>query len=671
VNACTNFALVQQRRTEPQQIAGWHQYAIEVQTPEQDKVNREDKAWFKEQLKGLPYRIRAQLSHQFYNDAENLPVRERNTNLRVGAEKARRKIAPVFMQLKQFSFGYKAIATKEAVRKTAARIAADMYEHLLQRAEGGADLEQCYMWLCEYAKKTVPEVQPPFYGKEYEPPEPEFMEIGLLKLKCDRWWCRKLLTVRKRYLEKLEVIAGNVGHKSPYASKRAVAEWQRGQLATQEWAKAGELISESGSVISLEQALAAGMGDPENMRCELMKRISGLEDYAEELQLQGLFFTLTAPSKYHQSAKNWNGSFPDDTQRYLVKTWGKARSAIKRLDINYFGVRVAEPHKDNCPHWHLLLWCQPEQAKTLCRIIKKYFCEEDRAELVIRFKNRKELRKKYRKARQMYGYFKFLGRKVKAPVKNYWPSAPRFTVEPIVTAPRDEEGKRKVGAAAYIAKYIAKNINGNGVESIICEETGKVVSETIHHVQTWKGDWGIRQFQFQGCDPITVYRELRRVRQSIDAEKLELIRQGAESEKFVDFIRAMKVVDCGIAYEMEPMANQYGEAAKRVKGVTVENVTAWTRTEKWQLRRKACSSVGAADLSWTSGNNCTQIALGQKFTALGITPEAMAQMERGCTVRVGAERWRIGRYGQIEPAPAMQYAKPWNREAPDFTVLQH
>lgn len=642
------------------------------QLAEHQHPDRYDVAWMKGQIKGLPSRIRSQLQHQFYTDAVNLPVRERNTRLRKAAAKTRVKMAPVFMQLKQFSFGYKAIATKEAVRKTAARIAADMFEHLLQRAEAGGNLEDCYMWLCDYAKKTVPEVQPPFYSNEYEPPAPEFMEIGLLKLKCDRWWCRKLLTVRKRYLEKLEVLAGNVGHKSPYASKRAVAEWLRGQLATQEWAKSGELVSQSGSVISLEQALAAGMGDPENMRCELMKRISGLEDYAEELQLQGLFFTLTAPSKYHQSSKNWNGAWPDETQRYLVKTWGKARAAIKRLNIRYFGVRVAEPHKDNCPHWHILLWCDPAHAKKLCRVVKKYFCEEDKHELIARFKNRVELRKKYRQAKKRYGYFtKILGKKVKKPVKNYWPSAPRFTVDLIETAPRDETGKRKGGAAAYIAKYISKNINAAGVENLICEETGQVVSETIHHVQTWKSDWGIRQFQFQGCDPITVYRELRRVRQSVAAEKLELVRQGAESEKFIDFIKAMQHVDCGIAYEVEPMANQYGEAAKRVKGVTVEDATAWTRVEKWQLRRKACSSVGAADLSWTSGNNCTPSHLGHKFTALGITPQAMKDLERGCTVSIGTEKWRIGRYGQIEPAPYIKYEKPWDAKNPDFTTKAH
>lgn len=644
------------------------------QLAEHQHPDRYDVAWMKGQIKGLPSRLRSQLQHQFYTDAMSLPVRDRNTRLREAAAKTRAKISPLFLQLKQFTFGYKAIATKDAVRKTAARIAADMFAKLLELAEANQrdyteTLELCYQQLCEYSVQQVPEVTPPFFGGDT--PEPEFMEVALLKLKCDRWWCRKLLGVRKRYLETLEIVAGNVGSKSPYASKQAVTEWVRDELATAEWAENGELINQSGQVISLQQALAAGMGDPENMRCELMKRISGLEDYAEEMQLQGLFFTLTAPSKYHPKSKHWNGCTPKQTQKYLVDTWGKARAAIKRLDIKYFGVRVAEPHKDACPHWHMLIWCEPSQAKQLSRVVKKYFCAEDKHELIARFKNRKELRRQYRKKRQMYGYFKKLGQKVKAPAKSYWPSGPRFTVEAIETTPRDENGHRKGGAAAYIAKYIAKNINARGVESLICEETGKVVADIINHVQAWKRTWGIRQFQFQGCDPITVYRELRRVRQSIEAQQIEKVRQGAESERFVDFIKAMDGVNCGLAYEVEPMANQYGEAAKRVKGVTVENVTAWTRVEKWQLRRKACSSVGAADLSWTSGNNCTPSHLGHKFTALGITPQVMKDLERGCTVKIGAERWRIGRYGQIEPAPHIKYEKPWDAKNPDFTTKAH
>lgn len=635
-----------------------------------------DVKWMKEQVQGLPSRIRTKLSHSFYTDAMTLPVRQRNTNLRLAAKRIRDKIGPVYTALKRFSLPYKAIATKEAVRETAARIAADMFAQLLEHAEGvegdyQQSLQSSYLYLCQYALRTVPEVKPPFYVDADELPEPEFMEVALLKLKCDRWWCRKLLGVRKRYLETLEIVAGNVGKKSPYASKRAVSEWVRDQLATKAWAESGELVNESGQVISLEQALSAGMGDPENMRCELMKRISGLEDYAEEMNMQGLFFTLTAPSKYHPNSKNWNGSTPKQTQAKLVETWGRARAAIKREEIKYFGVRVAEPHEDCCPHWHMLIWCEPSQAKLLSRIIKKYFCEEDRHELVNRFKHRVALRKRYKKARQMYGYFKSQGKKVKAPAKQYWPSAPRFTVEVLESTPRDENGHRKGGAAAYIAKYIAKNINAKGVENLICEETGKIVADIISHVQTWKSNWNIRQFQFQGCDPITVYRELRRVRQSIDAKQLEQVRLGAESERFIDFIRAMQNVDCGLAYEVEPMANQYGEAAKRVKGVTAGNVTAWTRIEKWQLRRKACSSVGAADLSWTSGNNCTPPALGAKFTALGIDTEALAQMERGCTVRIGTERWRIGRHGQIEPAPVVKYANPWDAKCPDFSTVEH
>ncbi len=145
LNYAANF-----RNRQSTVAVGFHNFFIE---PE-GQPDRFDLNWMKSQVKGLPSRIRSKLTHQFYAEAEQPRVRERNSNLRIKTAKTRAKIAPIYTQLKQFSFSYKAIATKAAVRKTAARIAADMYEKLLERAEAGAGLSGCYMWLCQYALNT-------------------------------------------------------------------------------------------------------------------------------------------------------------------------------------------------------------------------------------------------------------------------------------------------------------------------------------------------------------------------------------------------------------------------------------------------------------------------------------------------------------------------------------
>ena len=71
-------------------------------------------------------------------------------------------------------------------------------------------------------------------------------------------------------------------------------------------------------------------------------------------------------------------------------------------------------------------------------------------------------------------------------------------------------------AAAYLAKYVSKNIDGltNSGESMGDDdeaEPGTSAAETAKRVGAWASQWGIRQFQQIGGVPVTLYRELRRV----------------------------------------------------------------------------------------------------------------------------------------------------------------
>ncbi|MBL1887440.1 replication endonuclease, partial [Klebsiella pneumoniae] len=111
------------------------------------------------------------------------------------------------------------------------------------------------------------------------------------------------------------------------------------------------------------------VANPAIRRCELMTRIRGFENICNELGYVGEFYTLTAPSKYHATTKagyrnsKWNGASPSDTQSYLTGLWARIRAKLHREEIRIFGIRVAEPHHDGTPHWHMLMFMLPEDVE--------------------------------------------------------------------------------------------------------------------------------------------------------------------------------------------------------------------------------------------------------------------------------------------------------------------
>lgn len=125
------------------------------------------------------------------------------------------------------------------------------------------------------------------------------------------------------------------------------------------------------------------MANPAIRRCELMTRIRGFENICHELGYVGEFYTLTAPSKYHATLNTgyrngkWNGASPADTQSYLTKLWARIRTKLHRQAIRLFGIRVAEPHHDGTPHWHMLMFMLPENVERVRRIMEEYTQEED------------------------------------------------------------------------------------------------------------------------------------------------------------------------------------------------------------------------------------------------------------------------------------------------------
>ena len=428
-------------------------------------------------------------------------------------------------------------------------------------------------------------------------------DIGpaVLRMVNEKWWRGRLRRVASEWREHLQIALGNVSKKyTPYASKSCVAEWREQRRRTREFLKGMDLEDEEGNRISLIDKYDGSVANPAIRRGELMTRISGFEKISNELGYVGEFYTLTAPSKYHATTKagyrnsKWNGASPSDTQSYLTSVWSRIRAKLHRAELRIFGIRVAEPHHDGTPHWHMLIFMRPEDVSRVRAVMLKYAYQEDAAELVS---------DKARKA--------------------------RFHAEAI-----DPE---KGSATGYVAKYISKNIDGFALDGERDDESGELLKETAPAVAAWAARWRIRQFQFVGGAPVTVYRELRKMADTETAHALSVefaaVHDAADAGQWADYVNAQggpfvrrDELQVRTWYEPTETLNEYGEECTRIKGVfdtTVGSDTPiLTRLIQWKIVPKLALDLdvdlkGDPSPSRSSVNNCT----GETFGAPPSPPE--------------------------------------------------
>ncbi|BEK74738.1 replication endonuclease [Enterobacter asburiae] len=440
----------------------------------------------------------------------------------------------------------------------------------------------------------------PMYWKKYRKGQMTIRMAfsAISRLIKDEWWVNQLKAQRMRWCEALLIAAGEVNKdRSPYASKRAIRDVHARRLANLEYLKSCELENKvTGERIDLISKVMGSISNPEIRRMELMNTIAGIERYAASVGDVGMFITLTTPSKYHPTRQvgkgesktvqlnhGWNETAftPKDGQRYLCRIWSLMRTAFKDNDLEVYGMRVVEPHHDGTPHWHMMLFCKPGQRKAINEIMRRYALKEDGHE--------------------------------KGAAKQ------RF----------ESRHLNQGGAAGYIAKYIAKNIDGYALDGQLDHDTGKPLKDTAAAVTAWASTWRIPQFKPIGLPTMGAYRELRKLPRGVSIasefdDRVEAARAAADKGDFDLYIIAQGGANMPrdaqavrVARKLTDEVNEYEEDIERVIGIYAPHLGAHrvhvTRTAEWRIVPKV---LAVEPLTLKSGsaaprspvNNCGKLS---------------------------------------------------------------
>lgn len=554
----------------------------------------------------------------------------KNALLRLDAVRKYHGVSPghdsEFIAYYRPSYCHLAEFTKPRVKTLANEVAGrlnEMFTTAIEERGGDAavlpDDELLFIYRHMAVEVHALRVRPPYWKKLRPlfapvelPPEPLDRAVfvsALSRLINADWWEHQLWRLRCDWRENQLRAIGSI-HKraTPYISRDALADWLEQRRKNREFFKSHELDDGEGNRMSLEAMVDASISNPSIRRHELMARMKGIEFIAQSRGDVGVFYTITCPSKYHATNASghgnpkWNHSDVKQAQKYLTNLWARIGSKLNREGLRVYGFRVAEPHHDETPHWHLLLFMQPEERQAITSIMRGYAIKEDRAEL---------------------------GKRTGA----------RFTAKRL--------DPKKGSATAYIAKYISKNIDGYALDGEKDHDTGKPLKETARLAMAWASRHRIRQYQPIGTPPVTVWRELRKLNNQLVGNliKAESYKRGQKLLPDTAMDAVMSAADAGcfatyimrqggvliprdsyvvrLAYEDCEKPNAYGEITEKIFGIFSprlgEDSRVCTRLKTWTIVAKQKTQPAAEQrdamevltlpdgpaVPWSSVNNST------------------------------------------------------------------
>ncbi len=250
---------------------------------------------------------------------------------------------------------------------------------------------------------------------------------------------------------------------------------------------------------------------------ELMARVMGVAELAEERGLQPHLYTVTVPAHMHprrgeRANPGFDGTSPKEAHHWFQERWARCRADLGRSAFPYEYIKTIQPHRCGTPHYHIMFWTSHSGHRAVEASLRLHM----------------EATQEHGAARHRHG----------VDVRE-------------LQGDGDEAKRFLLAAVGYIARHM-KSENGDR------EATSAAA---------WASGHGVRRFS-TSQKGITLYRELRRPDVRVTGASTQ-VQNAARAGRFADFIRTTANSPLRLSYQ--DTTDGYGDPAQRIDGVLDES----------------------------------------------------------------------------------------------------
>lgn len=214
------------------------------------------------------------------------------------------------------------------------------------------------------------------YGVHLRANNKSSTQSNLERLQDLAFWRRVVNRRADASREQQEILAGRVGrHGQRFCSDLTLKILEeREQISSRKLRDLAKTRKDA-PVMTLEEITRA-----RSNKKYLLAR--ALLEVAKNSGFKAFFLTVTCPERPNQldalDSLSSEGIY-DGAYEYLLKFWDSLSDYLRgrfKLQIDFYGYRVTEVHEDGCPHYHIILFCNPRIEPLLRKKIAKLFNDD-------------------------------------------------------------------------------------------------------------------------------------------------------------------------------------------------------------------------------------------------------------------------------------------------------